>query len=663
MTATFLNGQVLTAAMLNNAFSAKLDADQGTELGNRIRNTETLLDPIKTYGLIDDIIKNIDGLSLRNVVVQQVESVADLDKIAKINGRTVFVKSYRAGKNKGGNAYVYDSTKANINDGGMVINGWVCQVTPTYLNPYNFGAIGDGTQNDWDNIAFDAISKYIKTTPYKGYAVHIEYGEYCVISQKFVAGQGYITTSALDLKFDTMTDKSIIVQSDNAILKVREGLHFGTFNRNTGEKDTFANAQGDSRWYANVGYILNFERVKNVVVRGHIELDGNATSAVLGGLLSNGSFDAPSYGLRTAFVERQYIENVNTHDHLTDGIYIAGTNYDYAPYYVSYDLRADIINPELNGEIRNVTSYRNGRQCLTIAGGRNLSFYNMNLYDGGTDNLPLRSMPRSVMDIEAELSPVRDIKFYNCTFKNGGFTVVSDAAMSIEGVEYHDCKFISNNGALLVGSSIPNKRFYNCYFNGFCGSFDFYSDIESERTLFEKCVFTDDPKVNQNAVFTTACLLDLRHGGNPIFNDCTFNLYTGRGLLVDDGSASGHPNRPSKIEWNNVIFNILSNASLANKLPIYGIGLIRFRDFRTDKSEFYYVGGNREAFDGVVYIESLDGTPTNLKPYDAKNVKYANTTLSRYDTVKKLAVVSKTTDTSDTALKLNALIDALGIFN
>lgn len=157
MTATFLNGQVLTADMLNNAFGTKLDADQGTELNNRIEATETLLAPIEQHGLVDSIINNADDKPLRTVIVEQVESIADLANIAKADKRTVIVKSYNAPNyalakpfDGGGGTFIYDASKADINDGGMVINGWVRQADDVKVE--YFGAKGDHTTDDYPAI-------------------------------------------------------------------------------------------------------------------------------------------------------------------------------------------------------------------------------------------------------------------------------------------------------------------------------------------------------------------------------------------------------------------------------------------------------------------------------------------------------------------------------
>lgn len=74
----------------------------------------------------------------------EVESIAELIAITSPkNGGRVFVKSYHSGIGKGGGAFIYDSSRALENDGGVCLNGWVRQLENNVLNPFMFGAYGD----------------------------------------------------------------------------------------------------------------------------------------------------------------------------------------------------------------------------------------------------------------------------------------------------------------------------------------------------------------------------------------------------------------------------------------------------------------------------------------------------------------------------------------
>ena len=525
------------------------------------------------------------------------------------NGQRVYVKSYRAGLNKGGNAFIYDSSKANINDGGMVINGWVCQVTPTYLNPYNFGALGDGTQNDYDNIAFDAISKYIKASPLKGFAVHIPYGEYCVISQEFVTGQGYKTTSALDIKFEGMTDKSILVHSDSAKLKLRDGLRFGFFDPNTG--NAVANGSYAENYAANVGWIFSFCNIKKLVISGRVELDGNSSKANIGGRYSSGGFDTWAYGLWVVRVEDMHIENINTHDHLVDGIYICGCSYDGTAYRgasesASDRSKVDWINPNWHGVINNVTSTRNGRQCLSVTGGQNLTFNDCYFDKAGTDDLPLQSMPKTTLDIETDLSSVRNLTFNKCFFGDAVYPVacgVNIYGWDIRKVTFNDCKFINNVSYMTVSVGVPEVTFNECLLSGSLAYCGYYSQVESERTKFIECTITDD-NIYRSSPITTV-LYRNNNKFNPIFRNCVFNFYNNSLMTWHVDASAVSP----RLTFDDCIFNMFSNNSFAD-LTLAGAGLVRVRDLRQTKSTREF---RNDVFMGILVLEG-----------DSSNIRLAN---------------------------------------
>ena len=84
-------------------------------------------------GWTDLLIETLENVNQRQIN-DGLESIAQLAGIKNPrNGMRVFVKSYHTPNYallspfKGGGTRIYDSTKANINDGGLCINGWVLQ--------------------------------------------------------------------------------------------------------------------------------------------------------------------------------------------------------------------------------------------------------------------------------------------------------------------------------------------------------------------------------------------------------------------------------------------------------------------------------------------------------------------------------------------------------
>lgn len=69
-------------------------------------------------------------------------TIAEMLTMTKVNGYSCFVKD----KDTGG-TFIYDSSKASINNGGTIIDGWVRQYAGT-VNIKWFGAVGDGVTDD-----------------------------------------------------------------------------------------------------------------------------------------------------------------------------------------------------------------------------------------------------------------------------------------------------------------------------------------------------------------------------------------------------------------------------------------------------------------------------------------------------------------------------------
>lgn len=151
MKINFLSGQVLTASMLNNALDSKLDASSGVELEKRINAAETSLTPLYDFGWTDILIEASENVNQRQIN-DGLESIAQLLSIKKPrDGMRVYVKSYNAPNyaltkpfDDGGGTFVYDATKSTVNDGGIVINGWVRQIESDYYLEF-WGVVSDNT--------------------------------------------------------------------------------------------------------------------------------------------------------------------------------------------------------------------------------------------------------------------------------------------------------------------------------------------------------------------------------------------------------------------------------------------------------------------------------------------------------------------------------------
>ncbi len=611
----------IMVAYANYPATYKPSADQGTAQIKTIRivlqidntaNFELKIDAsvvMATIQSVEDaklsIIKHTDETK-----VSLVESIDELLEQATWNGKTIFVKSFHKGKNKGSGNFVFDESKKLINDGGNCFFGWVREVPPSYFNAHNFGAIGDGSDNEYDHEAFVKISKAVMASDIEAISIHIPDGNYIVGKQSFVAGQGFTFEHVLSIGFSQMVNKTILLKSDGAKLKLRDGLYFGIFDKNTKEpfQTTMPFYPSTSSWAkdgakvtgAYTGYIVNFENIKSFVFSGKIDIDGNQANQVIGGQYGDTGWQLMAYGFRVVNIKQLSLENIYTHDHLLDGFYIAGYNSLTEP---------DKVLSDVFGSVRNVVSYHNSRQACSFCGGQNISFYDCSFSDTATSDMKVRSMPMSGLDIEAEVSPIRNARFYNLkSFNNAATQVVADSG-NTKNVHFYSSRFLSPAGGVTAWIRKPQFKFFNCYFNGYMEG-QYGTNIEEDRTLYQGCTFTDDPSENANVEATT--YLINASGANPKFDDCKFNIYNS-GWLYDYG-YSGSIDR---FTVKNSEFNIYTDSATAAMNGIYENVVIN--DLRADPTRTIY-----PTLDGGRYNNVVVKSPTGVSGI----VLYGSTSLA-----------------------------------
>jgi hypothetical protein len=608
-----------------------------------------LLDLPDFQGIEAQFVKDASGKSQQEINdsrVYTIDSVIELMNIPKPrNGQVVFARHYdlEQGIMTGGGVFVYSNTKQLENDGGNIFNGWVRQgCSETYLNALNFGCVGKGLENDLDHIGFVRISNTIKNSAAKSFVIHLPKGDYVVGKQDFIVGTGFKFKSPLDVSFSQMTDKNIIFKSDNANIRFRNGMHFGLFNKNTKERldapMPFYPGSGAS-WEqykdvytrADQGYMFNFENINGLLVTGRLTLNGNSSNAIIGGQYGDVGWQLMSYGFRIVKVKNFDIANITSTDFLLDCFYIAGVY--------------DKDDKSIRGVARNLVGLRGCRQDISICGGQNISLYDCNFSDAGTPELVIKSMPMAACDIEAELSPILNLSFYNCFFgRAGSQSLVADSG-NTRAVNFYRCKFINDLGSVCWVRK-PEFYFDKCYFNGYIEG-QYRTEIESDRTIYDKCTFTDDPEINPNIVIREH-LLNFTNS-NPKLNDCIFKIYKS-GIFY-----TYQYNGKLPFEFNRATVEVYGGSI---GWAVNGIGTMRIRDKRpADQRPTKYLTFSA-AWDGVVVVENLDGAG-GLIPY---NAAYRVQTKVLPDNKAFLPfgdAVSNATGTDDTAQKLNALIASL----
>lgn len=530
--------------------------------------------------------------------ISLVESITELLEQDSWNGKTFFVKSFHKGKNKGSGNFVFDESKKLINDGGNCFFGWVRQVPESYLNVQNFGAIGDGSQNEFDHDAFVKISKVANSSTVNTSVIHIPEGNYIVGKQVFVPDTGFTIENVLNVGFSTMTEKAVLLKSDGAVIKNRDNMHFGIFDKNTKLpfETTMPFYPGTPSWAqdgnkttrADLGYMLNFENLKNFTFSGKIELDGNAVNQNIGGKYGDTGWQLGAYGFRVVNIKQLSVENVYTHDHLLDGFYVAGYNSTTEP---------DIFMPDCVGSIRNIISSRNARQGCSFCGGQNISFYDCLFSDTATTDMNVRSMPMSGFDIEAEITPIRNARFYNCKFSNNAATQMVADSGDTRDVQFYGCRFLNSATGATVWVRKPQFKFFNCYINGYIEG-QYGTNIESDRTLYQGCTITDDPKENFNSR-GDAYLINAS-GANPIFDSCTFDFFKS-GWIYD----YGYSGTLDKLTVKNSVFNVYDIPSYAQFAMMGVYENLIINDLRDDPTKTTY-----PTLDGGRYNNVILRSPT-----------------------------------------------------
>lgn len=440
-------------------------------------------------GVLADTFVVVDGsLSQRNIN-KGLESIADLSTIKNPkDGLRVYVKSYHAGLRRGGGYFIYDSSKASINDHGNIINGWVREGSPNYLDLFNFGAVGDGVEKLYDHLAFEYISEYIKNTDYENYTINIPTPQkHYLVGLQEINEDGTLINHPILAINGTNRVLNIQIISNNAKIKFNDGLYYGTFTRN--DLSVYEHEMpfyGSIKAYkdvqhlitlGNAGTMFNIAYCNRLIMKGNLELDGNRKNHILGGKWGDKGWQIASTGIRAMYMSSLNIDGVEAYDFGQDGLYLS------TKYSGENVLTGDKASMS---QIKNIKSYRNSRQGFSITGGSNINIEDCLAYMNGHPSLEFISSPASNMDIEAERAKIRNLHIRNFVSYLG--EVIADSGDS-EDITFTNCKFIAprvNGSALWI--SRKKVKFFNCYVNGQIRKTVEGIDIkEGEQTYFKDC--------------------------------------------------------------------------------------------------------------------------------------------------------------------------------
>jgi hypothetical protein len=290
-------------------------------------------------------------------------------------------------------------------------------------------------------------------------------------------------------------------------LRCQVGLKFGTFDPATGEPvhrpmPNFGRSELASPYW---GMISIRDSRAPIEIRD-VELDGNLEQLRIGGQFGDTGWQVPATGLvLQGNLAEEIVDNVYTHHHAQDGAMYIG-------------------DPQRSGRsrTRRLVCRYNGRQGLSITGGRGLDFEDCEFSHSG--HSAIYSAPGAGVDIEAEDKPVRDVSFARCRFiDNVGVGMVADSG-DTEDARFADCLFVGTE----TWSAWPKKPRFSFERCTFVGSVVHpFADADRNRaTQFVECRFTDDPRLAPRAtVFTGGGpIANLAESENVLFDRCIFDL-------------------------------------------------------------------------------------------------------------------------------------------
>ncbi|WKV23613.1 tail spike protein [Acinetobacter phage vB_Ab-P-7] len=152
-----------------------------------------------------------EAAQLVQSAISNIESIADLLAIPEpFTGRTVHVASYYAGLGKGGGRFSYDATKALLNDGVTVFNGWVRDLSSKTLTTDDAGLLGDGSDLSVTTrlqALANAVQNDFKVSFYGNYSVttHINFRD---VSALKLTGLGTLSADRTNWVFGTTNTRN-----------------------------------------------------------------------------------------------------------------------------------------------------------------------------------------------------------------------------------------------------------------------------------------------------------------------------------------------------------------------------------------------------------------------------------------------------------------------
>jgi hypothetical protein len=290
--------------------------------------------------------------------------------------------------------------------------------------------------------------------------------------------------------------------------------------------------------------MIHFDTCTGGISFSDLELDGNQSSAILGGGYGDTGRQISCNGYTlTNCTGTIVIERVYSHDHCLDGAEGDGPG---------------ILSAEEKVTHRDCRFTKNGRQGFSLVGGINWKFDYCTFEQSGKG--AVSSNPGSGFDLESEGTKyVRRTSFKKCTFSdNTGAGMVSDTSANTSDAYFEECIFVGTTN-WCVWPNRPRFRFSRCTFVGTM-THAYPNTNPVDAAQFLNCKFTDDVTMSPTGVvFASGSSSIYDTGGgttNVLFDECNF-LKTQAGAASNGNAGSAYP------LLNNCSFNDIGGGGLS----------------------------------------------------------------------------------------------------
>lgn len=369
-----------------------------------------------------------------------------------------------------------------------------------------FGALGDGVTNDTRALA--AASAFVEFEG--GGTLEFERATYLigVQAERSVSAEwAFEPMPVIDIEG---CRGKVALRGNDAVLRCAPALRFGSFERATSRPAAVVHPFYD-RGLRATPYQAAIRLQNNhggVEVSG-FEIDGQITQAVIGGGWGDIGWQVPHTGL-WIYDNRgpHLISDIHAHHHGLDGM-------------VLFNRIRSETDPPVPVRVERFRSEYNGRQGISLIGGRGVTFVDCRLSHTGRNGV-VASNPGAGLDIEAENSLIRDVEIIGCVFDdNHGQGIVADTGDSAR-LSFSRCKFVGTTSH----AAWPHKpfiRFQDCEFVGPITRCFEDPGGSPAATQFINCYFNDHPERSSTGRVTSGRIDLGGSGGGTLFEKCRFD--------------------------------------------------------------------------------------------------------------------------------------------